>query len=61
LKRFARLLRRGLSQPKRRIATKPSGASVRRRLAAKKRRSQRKKLRGRVSQETDRQRLEPAV
>jgi len=53
LKRFARLLRRGLCQPKRRIATNPSGASVRRRLSAKKRRSERKKLRGRVSRGTD--------
>ena len=51
LKRFAQLLRRGLCQSTRRITTKPSGASVRRRLAAKKRRSRRKKLRGRVTQE----------
>lgn len=46
--RLAELIRRALVAPKRRIATKPTKASVRRRLAAKKARGDIKSLRGRV-------------
>ena len=44
--RLAELIRRALVAPKRRIPTKPTKGSVRRRLAAKKARGQVKALRG---------------
>lgn len=47
--RLAELIRRALVAPKRRIATKPTKGSVRRRLDSKKARSDVKTLRGRVS------------
>lgn len=46
--RLADLIRRALVKPKRRIATKPTKGSIRRRLAAKSRRGDLKALRGRV-------------
>lgn len=47
--RLAELVRRALVAPKRRIATKPTRGSVRRRLQAKKQRGEIKNLRGPVS------------
>ena len=49
--RLADLIRRALIKPKRRIATKPTKGSVRRRLAAKTRRGEVKSLRGRVGED----------
>ncbi len=49
--RLAELLGRALVAPKRRIKTKPTYGSVKRRLAAKKARSDVKALRGKVSEE----------
>ncbi len=49
--RLAELLRKALVAPKRRIATKPTRGSVRRRLDAKKQRSQIKAGRGKVDPE----------
>lgn len=46
--RLADLIRKALVAPKRRIATKPTKGSVRRRLSAKKQRGQVKALRGGV-------------
>jgi ribosome-associated protein len=47
--RLAELIRRALTAPKRRIATKPTKGSVRRRLQSKKARGEIKALRGPVS------------
>ncbi|AVO38944.1 alternative ribosome rescue aminoacyl-tRNA hydrolase ArfB [Pukyongiella litopenaei] len=47
--RLAELIRRALVAPKRRIATKPTRGSVRRRLQAKKARGEIKALRGRIT------------
>ncbi len=47
--RLADLIRRALVAPKRRIATKPTRGSVRRRLQAKKARGEIKALRGRIT------------
>lgn len=47
--RLAELIRRALTAPKRRIATRPTKGSVRRRLQAKKVRGEVKALRGPVS------------
>ncbi|WP_281973320.1 alternative ribosome rescue aminoacyl-tRNA hydrolase ArfB [Ruegeria faecimaris] len=49
--RLAELITRALVKPKRRIATKPTFGSVKRRLAAKKARSDVKSLRGRVDED----------
>lgn len=49
--RLVELISRALVVPKRRIATKPTKGSVRRRLAAKKARSEVKTLRGKISEE----------
>lgn len=49
--RLAELIRQALVTPKRRIATKPTKGSVRRRLAAKKQRGEVKALRGKVDGE----------
>ncbi len=49
--RLAELVSRALVTPKRRIKTKPTYGSVKRRLAAKKARSDVKALRGKVSEE----------
>ncbi len=49
--RLAELVARALIKPKRRIATKPTYGSVKRRLATKKARSDVKALRGKVSEE----------
>ena len=49
--RLADLIRRALVKPKRRIATKPTKGSIRRRLAAKTRRGEVKSLRGRVGED----------
>lgn len=49
--RLADLIRKALVAPKRRIATKPTRGSVRRRLDAKKQRSQIKAGRGRIDPE----------
>lgn len=49
--RLAELIRKALVAPKRRIATKPTKGSVRRRLAGKKARGQIKALRGSVTSE----------
>ena len=46
--RLAELIRKALEKPKRRIATKPTKGSVRRRLDAKTRRGEVKSLRGTV-------------
>lgn len=51
--RLADLIRKALIKPKRRIPTKPTKGSVRRRLDAKKQRSTVKSLRGRVEQDKD--------
>ena len=50
--RLAELIRKALVTPKRRIATKPTKGSIKRRLNAKKARGDLKSLRGRV-QDTD--------
>lgn len=47
--RLAELIRKSLTAPKRRIATKPTKGSVRRRLDAKKARGEVKALRGRIA------------
>ena len=47
--RLAELIRKALVTPKRRIKTKPTKGSVRRRLEAKKQRGEVKALRGKVS------------
>lgn len=47
--RLAELIRKATVTPKRRIATKPTKGSIRRRLAAKKARGDIKALRGKVS------------
>ncbi|WP_170479608.1 alternative ribosome rescue aminoacyl-tRNA hydrolase ArfB [Ruegeria arenilitoris] len=49
--RLTELITRALVKPKRRIATKPTFGSVKRRLAAKKARSDVKALRGKVSED----------
>lgn len=49
--RLAELIRRALVVPKRRIATKPTKGSVRRRLEGKKARGELKATRGRVREE----------
>ena len=49
--RLADLIRKALVKPKRRIATKPTYGSVKRRLAAKKARSDVKALRGKVAED----------
>ena len=49
--RLAELIARALVKPKRRVATKPTYGSVKRRLAAKKARGDVKALRGRVSED----------
>ena len=46
IKRFLSILKKGVIVPKRRIATKPTKASKRRKLDEKKRRGQTKSLRG---------------
>lgn len=46
--RLADMIRKAAVPPKRRVATKPTAGSVRRRIAAKKRRSEIKNLRGNV-------------
>lgn len=46
--RLADMVRKASVPPKRRVATKPTAGSVRRRIAAKKRRSEVKSLRGNV-------------
>jgi len=46
--RLADLIRKALEVPKRRIATRPTKGSVRRRLEGKKQRAEVKKLRGKV-------------
>ncbi len=51
LERLTELLQRALQRPKARIATRPSQAARRRRVDTKRRRSERKALRGRVRQE----------
>ena len=51
--RLAALIRQALSAPKRRIPTRPTAGSKRRRLAAKTRRGAIKALRGGVSPDTD--------
>jgi ribosome-associated protein len=48
-----KLIRRALVPPKRRVATKPSRASKRRRLDDKRRRGEQKRARGKVSQADD--------
>jgi len=48
-----RLIRKALPTPKHRVATKPTRAAKRRRLDNKRQRSQRKRWRGRVSQDDD--------
>ncbi len=47
-KRLAKMIRKASIKPKRRIRTKPTQGSVRRRIAAKKRRGEIKSLRGSV-------------
>ncbi|MEX0365594.1 MAG: alternative ribosome rescue aminoacyl-tRNA hydrolase ArfB [Ruegeria sp.] len=49
--RLAALIAKALVKPKRRIATKPTYGSVKRRLAAKKARGEVKALRGKVEEE----------
>lgn len=49
--RLAELVRQALVAPKRRIATKPTKGSIRRRITAKKARGEVKALRGRVEEE----------
>ncbi|MEX0317774.1 MAG: alternative ribosome rescue aminoacyl-tRNA hydrolase ArfB [Ruegeria sp.] len=49
--RLAALIAKALVKPKRRIATKPTYGSVKRRLAAKKARGEVKALRGKVGEE----------
>ncbi|KCV82598.1 hypothetical protein ATO10_06636 [Actibacterium atlanticum] len=49
--RLAELIRKALVTPKRRIKTKPTKGSVRRRLEAKKQRGEVKALRGKVSRD----------
>ncbi len=49
--RLAELIRKALVQPKRRVATRPTAGSVRRRLEAKKHRSAVKAVRGAVEDE----------
>ena len=49
--RLAELVRKALVRPKRRIPTKPTKGSVRRRLDAKKARGEVKSLRGKVGEE----------
>lgn len=49
--RLAELIGKALVKPKRRIATKPTYGSVKRRLAAKKARSDVKALRGKVAED----------
>ncbi|MGD9862109.1 MAG: alternative ribosome rescue aminoacyl-tRNA hydrolase ArfB [Pseudodonghicola sp.] len=49
--RLAELVRQALVAPKRRIATKPTKGSIRRRITAKKARGEVKALRGRVDEE----------
>ena len=48
-----KLIRKALVAPKRRIGTKPSRASKRRRLESKRRRGERKKARGKIRQVDD--------
>jgi ribosome-associated protein len=48
--RLRKLVARALVSPKRRVATKPTRSSQRRRLQDKRRRSDQKKVRGKVSQ-----------
>ncbi len=48
LTRFVELMRRGLHVPRQRRPTRPSRATIEQRLAQKRRRAQRKVLRGRV-------------
>lgn len=50
--RLAELIRKACEKPKRRIATKPTYGSVKRRLAGKKARGQVKALRGNVDPDT---------
>lgn len=49
--RLADLIRQALVTPKRRIATKPTKGSIRRRIAAKKARGEVKALRGKVDED----------
>jgi len=49
--RLAQLIRKALVQPRRRIATKPTRGSVRRRLQAKRARGEIKALRGKIDDE----------
>lgn len=49
--RLAELIARALVAPKRRVATKPTKGSIRRRLAAKKARGDVKALRGRIDED----------
>lgn len=49
--RLAELLRKALVRPKRRIPTKPTKGSIRRRLNAKKARGEVKSLRGKIGEE----------
>lgn len=49
--RLADLVRKALVKPKRRIATKPTKGSVRRRIASKKQRGEVKAMRGKVDPE----------
>jgi ribosome-associated protein len=51
--RLRELIARALVQPKRRVATKPTRSSKRRRLEDKRRRGEQKKVRGQVSQVDD--------
>ena len=48
--RLAELIRKALEVPKRRVATRPTKGSVRRRLEGKKQRGEVKKLRGKVEE-----------
>ena len=48
--RLAALILSALEKPKRRVATKPTYGSIKRRIAAKKARSEVKKLRGKVEE-----------
>ena len=49
--RLAELIRKALVAPKRRIATKPTRGSVKRRLESKKQRSSLKSTRGKITPE----------
>ena len=52
-KRLAEMIRKASVKPKRRIKTRPTKGSIRRRIAAKKRRGEIKSLRGNVERDED--------